>query len=169
MPCVIQSCSYISLHTMALSWNQAVVHFHMFLTWGGRKDPFPLCLRRLTGRLCCLTRSGQTCGSRERGQQHGVRGSLQTTRDQIWVMYPLRKKVTVSAHLQPAFALHLGWGYKLQAAYQYSTDRLRPKRNQRQEGTPPFWPSRLRTRLTTGGYATRLYRGKLSRFPTEVS
>ena len=66
---------------------------------------------------------------------------------------------TVTAHLQPAFALQLGLGYKVQVRYRFLTDRPRPKRNQRQEGTPPSWPRRLRirvrTRSITGRYGTR--------------
>ena len=59
---------------------------------------------------------------------------------------------TVTAHLQPAFALQLDWRYKVQVDYRFSTDP-RPKRNQRQEGTPPSWPRRLRirTRSISGG------------------
>ena len=63
---------------------------------------------------------------------------------------------TVTAHLQPAFVLQLGWRYKVQVGYRFSTGP-RLKRNQRQEGTPPSWPRRLRvrTRSITGRYGTR--------------
>ena len=46
---------------------------------------------------------------------------------------------TVTPHIQPAFALQLGLRYKVQVGYRFSTGP-RPKRNQRQEGTPPSWP-----------------------------
>ena len=53
----------------------------------------------------------------------GVRGNLADCTRPDGSHASTENTVTVSAHLQPAFALQLGRGSLLQAGYQFSTDR----------------------------------------------
>ena len=149
-----QGCIYHHTHAVALYWKEAVhgtLPYISHLRWPRRPSSS---LTEEIEREVVLPHQLWT--------NLGVEGARTITLCQRKLVVYARPDVslaytenvtTVTAHLQPAFALQLGLRYKVQVGYRFSTGP-RPKRNQRQEGTHPSWPRRLRvrTRSITGRY-----------------